>query len=229
MISEHERRPIGNVPRGRFFGPCSGRDLPVAFELFGEAVDRFTFCDLAYNDPHVTAKEAVPNGWALVSRIRGGDEAARGKTNWYSGNRPFRPSAAIEIWRRLDGSEAIVELRCDLAQDVLENHFASGSMAAFMHINDGTGEGGSDLWFLASPEEASRGMDRASRLLPELACRLANGAVVVTDAALTDVGFRSDASFELAGRRWEYICTFPNERLADRPLRVWRVVDISFV
>ena len=100
-----------DVPPGRFYGPCSGHDLPIAFELFGDAVNRFTFCDLGYRRPHTTAKGAVPEDWTLVSRIQGYDEALPKKTTWYDGHRPFRPRSTMETWRWPDGSEALIELR----------------------------------------------------------------------------------------------------------------------
>ncbi len=103
-----------DVPRGRFYGPCSGQDLPIAFELFGDTINRFTFCDLGYRGPNTTAKEAVPENWTLASRIQGVDEALPEKTTWYSRNRPFRPRSTLETWRRPDGSEVLVELRYDL-------------------------------------------------------------------------------------------------------------------
>jgi hypothetical protein len=227
MISEQALALIGDVPRGRYFGPCSGNDLAIAFRLFGGTVDRFTFCDLRYARPEVSAREAVPAGWMLVSRVRGADTCAPEKATWYSGGRPFRPMATIETWRRPDGSEVIVDLRRDLAQDVLVGHFPPGSIAAFLHINDGTGEGGSDLWFLAAPEASPDGSGAKNHLLPEVARRLSTGAVVVTDASMADAGFRSDASFDRAGRCWQFVCQLANEARRGLPLRVWRVLDTS--
>ena len=57
----------------------------------------------------------------------------------------------------------------DLAQDVLTEQFASGSISAFMHINDGVGEGGSDLWFLAMPGATGGQMDQGGQLVSEVA------------------------------------------------------------
>lgn len=218
-----------SVPKGRFYGPCSGRDLPLAFELFGDVIDRFTFCDLAYQGPRVTAREAVPTEWRLVSRVQGIDEASGEKAAWYSGNRPFRPRVTIETWRRPDGSEAQVELRCDLAQDVLTAHFAPASIAAFMHINDGTGEGGSDLWFLASPNREGGEASRGQRLLPETLERLCHGAIVVTDGVLADDAFRSEMPFSIVGARWELVSRLPNARRQDRRIAVWRYLDMTIV
>lgn len=229
MIDERVRGLIGDVPRGRFYGPCSGGDLAVAFLIFGASVDRFTFCDLGYKGPRVTAQEAVPADWALISRVQGTDAAASEKVTWYSGDRPFRPSATIEVWRRPDESEVIVELRRDLAQDVLMGHFPPVSMAAFLHVNDGTGEGGSDLWFLATPGDNDDRLDRSIRLLPAVASRLVHGAIVVTDGGLTDHDFRVDASFERAGRRWEPVTELPNSKSPCRPMLVWRVLDLRYV
>ena len=210
------------VPQGRFFGPCSGQDLPLAFLLFGNTVDRFTFCDLSYRGQRITAKTAVPRSWTLISRVQAHDEMAVEKIAVYSGNRTFRPRVTFEIWRRSDASEVLVELRCDLAQDVLIDQFAAGSIAAFMHINDGSGEGGSDLWFLSRPSETRGDSHRQNELLPETLSRLCDGCIVVTDGVLAAPEFRSDAVFELEGRRWERMSLFSNDRRADRPIGIWR-------
>lgn len=210
------------VPEGRFYGPCSGGDLRLAFKLFGDTVDRFTFCDLAYRGQRVTASGAVPGNWKLVSRVCSPDQAAAEKLTRYSGNRPLRPWMTMETWRRPDGSEALVELRRDLAQDVLVDQFAPGSIAAFMHVNDSPGEGGSDLWFLAPSGEAATEVDRKLELLTETVSRLCSGGIVVTDGVLAAPEFRSDASFDLASKRWELVCRFANDRHPDWPLRVWR-------
>lgn len=212
---------------GRFFGPCSGKDLSIAFELFGGSIDRFTFCDLAYRRPDVSAKGAVPDDWTLISSVRGVDRAVPEKVTSYNANSPFRPCSTLETWRRRDHSEVLVELRCDLAQDVLTEQFAPASISAFMHINDGTGEGGSDLWFLASPRKIEGRTDRAKEFLPEVVGRLSDGAIIVTDGVLVDPSFQRPTSFELADRLWELITSFPNTRLPDRPLRAWRVTKLA--
>lgn len=69
------------MPDGGYYGPCSGRDLPVAFRLFGETIHRFTFCDLAYRGPRATVKGAVPDTWRLISRIAGHDQQQSEKLN----------------------------------------------------------------------------------------------------------------------------------------------------
>lgn len=129
------------------------------------------------------------------------------------------------MWRRLDGSEVIVELRRDLAQDVMSGQFASGGVAAFMHINDGTGEGGSGLLFLASRHDAIGQKNEGQRLLAEVVPVLASGAVVVTDEVLADPEFRSDHPFDRCGKLWKPIGKVPNEKLPEGQLYVWRVVD----
>jgi hypothetical protein len=201
------------VGPGRYYGPCSGRDLPIAFRLFGEHVDRFTFCDLGYRRHRPSTHEAVPAGWTLISRVAGRDEQQPEKRTWYTPN-PIQPFAAIEIWRRPDGSEVMVELRCDLAQDVLEQQFAPKSISAFLHINDGGSEGGSNLAFLAD-----------ERLLPQLASRLCHGAVVVTDGMMANPEFRSERPFESAGKWWEFLGDIPN----DRPCARLRLVASALV
>jgi hypothetical protein len=150
------------VPPGHFYGPCSGRDLPIAFRLFGDKIDRFTFCDLSYRSRRASARGAVPDDWDLVSRISGFDKQQPEKKALYRGNRPFKPSAIIEFWRRPDGSDVIVEFREDLAEDVMTDHFVPRSVGAFIHINDSVGEGGSNLWFLGSESQSSHFAQRVN-------------------------------------------------------------------
>lgn len=215
------------VPAGRFYGPCSGNDLPLAFKLFGDSVDRFTFCDLIYRGSRVTAREAVPECWKLVYRVCGLDETAVEKLAPSPRGRLIRPWMTVETWRRPNGSEVLVELRRDLAQDVLIDQFAPGSIAAFMHVNDSPGEGGSNIWFLAPPSEDVGDAGPKLSLLAETVSRLRVGGIVVTDAGLAAPGFRSDTPFELAGRRWELVGSIPNDRRPAWPLRVWRCLEIA--
>ena len=62
------------IPAGPFYGPCSGQDMQIAFELFGDVVDRFVFCDLTYGNARVSARCHVPDGWTLISRVCGREE-----------------------------------------------------------------------------------------------------------------------------------------------------------
>lgn len=209
------------LPVGRLYAPCSGRDLPLAFRLFGDKVDRFTFCDLNYGQRDTSADYAVPDGWEQVSRVMGRDERQEPKTTWYAGGRPFQPFVTIEIWRRLDGSEVTVELRRNLAQDTLVQQFARETISVFLHVNDGAGEGGSNLWFLAAADRHNRD-PQSLRLLPETASRLINGALVVTDAVLADPGFQHTHPFEAAGLQWEPIGRADNVPERSRPVFLWR-------
>lgn len=217
-----------NVPAGRFFGPCSGGDLPIAFRLIGNRIDRFTFCDLAYCGRRASARSAVPDGWTLISRVSGRDEQQGEKSTWYSRNRPLQPCVTIEVWRRPDGSEVLVELRRDLAQDALRVQFAPGSIAAFMHINDSTGEGGSNLWFLASEHYPVAQEERGMGLLEQVARQLAHGAVLLTDGVLADPKFREDRLFEQAAMRWEPLGEVRNYLRSGRRLSLWRALALNF-
>ncbi|MFN6998698.1 hypothetical protein [Elioraea tepidiphila] len=199
------------VAPGRYYGPGSGRDLPIAFRLFGDRVDRFTFCDVNYHKHRTSACGGVPAEWTLISRVTGRDDRQPEKRTWYTAD-PIQPFSAIEIWRRRDGSEVMVELRRDLAQDVLEQQFAPKSISAFLHINDGGSEGGSNLVFLGSDDGHAGHRDSGERLLPMLATRLCHGAVVVTDGRMADPEFRIGRPFERAGKRWEFIGHIRNSR-----------------
>jgi hypothetical protein len=213
-----------DIPPGRFYGPCAGKDLPLAFQLVGDRIDRFTFCDLSYRRNRASADYAVPKAWSLISRIGGQDERQQEKSTSYAGSRPFRPELAVEIWRRPDISEVIVEMRRDLAQDALLEQFAPRSIAVFMHVNDGTGEGGSDLWFLASGDPADPAGDPGRRLLRDVESRLVDGAVVITDGILADRRFGGQNPFQGETIAWEPLGELANQRQSDRPVQLWRGV-----
>lgn len=191
---------ISPVP-GVFYGPCSGYDLPIVFRLCGDQINRFVFCDLAYRHRDVSAASAVPRDWTMVSRIVGPDEKQPIKTTPYNGNRPIRPTAIHEVWRRLDGTEAMIELRRDLAEDALVDQFAPRSISVFLHHNDSGGEGGSNLWFLGG--RVSSDVDLSGkRLIETLVTRLADGAIVITDGNLADSDFSGSRSFHNHGIDW---------------------------
>lgn len=211
---------VDNSP-GYFFGVCAGtRDLPVAFGIAGQTLNRFVFCDLSYGK-RISAKAAVPDGWMLLSQD-GPVRQRCEKTTSYNGDRPFIPLFWREVWKRPDGSEAIVELHCDLAQDVLLK-FPPSSIAAFMHINDSTGEGGSDLWFLGMPKSEKLESERGQRLLPELVPRLADGAIVITDGCLAEKSFEGESSFECQNVRWQLEDKLQVSQDTRRPVRLWRM------
>lgn len=233
------------TPPGSFYGPCSGHDLRIALQLFGSTIDHFVFCDLAYTSSRTTAVNPddsrafaytghVPHGWSLVSRVRGADEMQPSKQTWYNGNRLFRPFVTYEVWRRADGSRVQIELRADLAQDVLVDQFASGSISAFMHVNDGTGEGGSDAWFLRGTDRShhteiaqtkngsAADVARGGFLFEHLAPRLADGAVVITDCALADQRFSAQRPFLAEGRSWLPMGKVFRDGMRGRQVQAWR-------
>ncbi len=207
---------------GSVFAPCSGRDLPLLLELFGNSTDRLIACDLSYIGRRASAAYAVPKDWKRVSSLSGREQDQPEKITWYNGRRPFQPEATIEVWRRPNGSELTIELRRDLAQDVLIDRFTPGSISAFLHHRDGTGEGGSGLWFL---EHSSRGgdpEDRSLKLLETLAPKLADGALIITDGVLAMPEFSYGSTFEAADIQWTPIATVHNENNCRRPSVVWR-------
>lgn len=211
---------IDPVP-GVFYGPCSGRDLPIVFRLCGDRINHFTFCDLSYGHRDTSAASAVPQDWIMVSRVMGLDEKQPTKTSRYNGNRLIRPTVVREVWRRPNGTEVMVELRRDLAEDVLVQQFTSKSISIFLHHKDGVGEGGSNLWFLGSNSSGDVGHD-GTALLEILADRLAHGAIVITDGQLTDSGFRRSRPFRSQGIEWTPLGIVDDGLSLGRTTLAWR-------
>ena len=130
------------------------------------------------------------------------------------GVRDFRPSAKYETWQRPDAKDALIEIRRDLAEGYLIDDCRENSISCFAHINDGTGEGGSNLWFLAKNKDPHK-----PGFLEELSVRLTDYAIIVTDGALTEKNFEKFNAFEIVGRSWNPICKLEGNKL--REILVW--------
>lgn len=212
---------------GAFYGPCSGGDLPIAFKLFGSQINVFVFCDLRYGRPETSAAGSVPDDWVLISRIAGPDERQAVKFSNYQKGRPIRPSVVHEVWRRPNGTDVSIDLRRDLAEDALVHQFAPGQISVFLHHRDGTGEGGSDLWFLAGPDRCETQDNGKRFLLSEVATRLADGAIVVTDGMLADNGFGRAKPFRSHGFDWSPIGIVDDRSCGDRTTLAWRATRVK--
>lgn len=194
--------------------PCAGRDVALALTWLGSRFNRFVFCDKGYRRSDMTAIGGIPEGWQFVQAV----PAHRPMTD----GRPDRSRIreVVESWRRPDGATVALEFRADPSEDCLTDRFGAGTLSAFLHINDGTGEGGSNLWFLASPDSGRAPTNRA--LLPVLVERLADEAMVISDGRLTDIEFSQYEPFRHLGRRWEPITPLENTKAPARQVTVWR-------
>lgn len=196
--------------------PCAGRDVGLALTWLGSHLSHFVFCDSGYLRHDMSGRSTVPADWKLLhlpdSSLRPPIHRAE-----RSGTRKV-----IETWQRPDGTAATLEFLSSPAEACLASRFGAGTISALLHINDGTGEGGSDLWFLGSP---GRCQAEASRyFLPLVAERLTDEALVITDGVLTDYEFASPMPFRRNGRYWEPIGPLHNTRVRDRPVTVWRSI-----
>jgi hypothetical protein len=222
------------LPQGRYFGPCANRDVVIAFDLFGDRCTEFMFCDRGYRPDRSYScyTHQLPQGWARTERWAARTLPGLWRRTWYDGYRPFLATTQIDRLRRPDGTLVRGEFRCDLAQRVLRTDFRFKSISCFLHVKDSGGEGGSALWFLGSMEtHASRrrsnpdAFDRADFLLPELARRLADGALVVTDGSLADCAFGYPEPFFRCGVKWEPLGAIvePGHRYGYGGTWIWRV------
>lgn len=200
---------------GKAFCPCSGSDIQFVLNLFGSAIGRFVFCDLQYRTPTISAESLVPAGWKILSSISGKDRIQGPKKTWYNSGREFHPTAKIETWERPQSTEVIIEFRKDLAQDFLINNCKESSISCFVHINDGEGEGGSNLWFLGVDK-----MAYGKGLLEEVSQRLTETALVVSDGAMAEENFKKPYPFDIFNRSWKPIQTI-NGR-GEREITVWK-------
>lgn len=216
-----------SIPNGKFYGPCSGKDVRFAIEHFGSKINNFVFCDVSYRFNTFKNVRYLPkcfSEWELISRKLQPDKSKSIKKNPNSNNN-FHVSCTIDEWRRPDGTNVIIEFWCDLAEDVLISQFETNSISVFMHINDGEGEGGSNLWFLASKEYSQDEFMRKKMFLSDVVDRLVEGALIITDGKLSDPRFESKLSFNSTGRLWKYLDVIKGNRATDRKPSLWRMSD----
>ncbi len=211
------------ISHGQLYAPCAGLDIGIALKLFGNKVQSFTFCDIAYKTRSISAKKYIPkelHRWTLKTRTESYDNLKPMKIS-LNGNKPFRVSSVTEIWLRPDNSEVEINFVRDLAEDVLIEHFQSSSISVFMHINDGESEGGSDLWFLASKQKEYSNSKNTKMYLKEVSERLADNAIIITDCILADNKFRTNLPFKLLNKFWHPIGKLQNNRVSDRVPKLW--------
>lgn len=194
--------------------PCAGRDVALTLAWLGSRFDRFVFCDSGYRRDDMTGRGAVPADWERVSVM----PAERRRPD----RSPDRSSVreVIETWHRSDGSVVGLEFRSEPAETCLTTRFAAGSISALIHINDGEGEGGSDLWFLGTPGQCRGQPNRC--FLPKVGERLADDALVITDGMLTDREFARSTTFQRNGRYWEPVVNLGATRDKGHAVTVWR-------
>lgn len=194
--------------------PCAGRDIELALTWLGSHFGYFVFCDKSYRRPDMTGRGAVPKDWQLAHRVPDGPRPPVPSTN------PKGTGEVMEIWQRPDRSTVTLEFWAARAEELLTNRFAPETVSALLHINDGTGEGGSNLWFLGSPGICRAEVSRC--LLPMVSERLTHEALVITDSMLADPEFARRAPFSRYGRRWEPLVSLENNRGPDRHVTVWQ-------
>ena len=207
---------------GKAFCPCSGNDLEFILSSVGIFVDRFVFCDVSYRARKVSVNKSTPASWKLSSSIYSRDMMKKLKSSSYLGGREFRPSAKLEIWQRPDAKDVLIEIRQDLAEEYLIDDCRENSISCFVHINDGAGEGGSSLWFLAKNKDPD-----TPGFLEELSLRLTDYAIIVTDGALTEKHFKQFSGFEIVGRSWKPICKLEGNKHHDREIMVWETEKLK--
>jgi hypothetical protein len=128
--------------------------------------------------------------------------------------------------RRADDSPIHADFWRDYAEVVLLQEFGPGEISCFMHIGDSPGEGGSNLWFLSRVRggfyDLTESTPRPAWLLDELAERLADGAIVITDGSNVEPAFTKDQPFEASGMRWEPLGVVTTYERHRGVARVWR-------
>lgn len=170
-----------------FFYPSAGVDHDEALAVFQNHVATFWFCDVGY-PPGLNLSPAFANSecWRLVQTDRTGKLNALMEQR-VAGGRSFRflpPSRLEETYETDGGRQLIVIRRRGFAQIALSQEFAKLSIGVFMHRGDSTGEGGSNVYYLANKNTI---YEPCGKLFLKISQCLRDRALVISDGSLTKI------------------------------------------
>jgi hypothetical protein len=166
--------------------PAAGNDYFDALNLFKEKISTFSFCDLHY--PRGLALKpllSTSDGYQLVASDRSGKPYAQ-ITHRKEYSRQYRwlpPSKLTEIYIGPDEKLTTIIRRRGFGEFGLAE-LNVGELGVFMHRGDSTGEGGSNLWFLAN---RTRDYPPCSMLFDVIASKVLDKVVIVSDGSNTRI------------------------------------------
>ena len=172
-------RPVGSeltIPTGRMlYYPCSGRDFSQPIRTFANDVDTFWFADTSYLHRFPSGVERGRLQLPPIFEVVG-----HSKQNLQLPNENEAPAIQIQWQHRR--SERLIDawfLSMDAVSVFRELQSARKPISVFWHRRDGTGEGGSNLWWL----HPNPGMHGAPGFLDDVLASMANHGQIVSDGS----------------------------------------------
>ena len=209
-----------------FMYPCAGNDIAEPVQVFGELFDTFLFVDLQYH-----AASGIPKipGWCEVSgsqrKLGSLISAVRHMQDGRSKFRVIEPGWFFsDHINETTGRRILLVRRRGFGQYAL-HELPDGSLSMFMHRGDSSGEGGSNVFYLAN-RRTSHGP--ISNLLNLLKRKITVPALIASDGSNTDISaLRHSAndseeieSFSRHGLKWRWQAV---SRLLSSGTNVWEV------
>lgn len=176
---------LRRLPGRIFFYPSAGNDWMEPLTQFVEGMDEFRFIDIGYQFTNV---RPIPlSGWDFLedSAVLNGPAVYRTDILQDGNGREFRhiePAWLSHAYRNpRDGRHVLVTRRRGFGQYAL-HELPDSSLGIFWHRGDSTGEGGSDVWYLAN---RPRRHPPLSNLFEVIKRKLAYPALIASDGSNT--------------------------------------------
>ncbi len=189
--------------------PCAGNDISEPVRAFGELYDTFLFVDLKYCS---VSKVPEISGWSEVrgSQRRFGsvNSSIRFDQDGQSKFRVVDPEwFCSDFINETTGRRILLIRRRGFGQYAL-HELPDASLSMFMHRGDSTGEGGSNVFYLANRKTSHKPI---SNLLDLIKRKMKNPALIASDGSNTGISKLRDAangveaidSFTSHGLKWQ--------------------------
>lgn len=217
---------VPQYPGKIFMYPCAGSDIAEPVQVFGTLFDTFLFVDIKYNA--LCAEPVIP-GWHMVEgsqrRFGSSNSTIRRCSVGRSRYRDVEPEwfFANYIHERT-GRRILIVRRRGFGQYAL-NELPDSSLSMFMHRGDSTGDGGSNVFYLANRRTSYPPL---SNLMNVLKRKLVYPALIASDGSNTSIRQLSAAArgtedisvFTAHGLQWQ---RHPATDLLRTRTNVWQV------
>jgi hypothetical protein len=209
-----------------FMYPCAGNDISEPVQVFGEFYDTFLFVDLNYRGDDKQPK--IP-GWKEVRgsqrRFGSPNSSIRHLQDGRCRYRLIDPEWFLTDYvNETTGRQILIVRRRGFGQYAL-HELRDGSLSMFMHRGDSSGDGGSNVFYLANRRTSYRPI---SNLLDLIKRKMTAPACIASDGSNTSIAELSHAangagaieSFTSHGLTWRLRTV--SGRLSSRT-KVWEV------
>lgn len=188
--------------------PCAGNDISEPVQVFGERYDTFVFVDIKYSEESKVPE--IPRWNELRGshrRVGSPNASIRLVQDGRSKFRVVDPEWFLADYiNETTGRKILVVRRRGFGQYAL-HELQDGSLSMFMHRRDSSGEGGSNVFYLANRETSHKPI---SNLLDLIKRKMTNPALIASDGSNTRIpelrdtatGMGSMESFNSHGLTW---------------------------